>query len=476
MVVLARLIPPAEFGHAAIAIVVNGLTVVITFEFCATPLVQARTVTNGQLRSAVVASIGLGAVLAALMYLLGAVAAGAIFDDRTAELLQMISPAFLLGGIAAVPRAILHRRLDFLGLSMVEITSLLAGLVASVSMAVAGLDAEALVLGGLTTSVVSTIQLSLRAPLPRPAWRRAELGDLASFGLASGMSAVAGRAFRNVDFAIIGASMSATALGFYWRAFQLGVEHQGKISGVMLRIALPVYSRTANIEDMRALRRRITRLHATVILPLQAGLIALAPVLIPWLFGSRWEPAVLPTQILAGAGMFTALLTGAGPLVLAVGRPRALLAYNVASAVVYAAAIFIAAPYGLTAVCIVVVVVYAAQFACAQVFLLQRLVGIPVRELRYDAGPGTVSSAVLVAVMLGSVEAAKGLGLPDPAILVVAGSLGSAAYLLTLRRLFADAWSDVEVIGRMVLRRRDSTARAASDETPPAVPAPASVG
>jgi teichuronic acid exporter len=282
--------------------------------------------------------------------------------------------------------------------------------------------------------------------------------------------------FRNVDFAIIGARMNATALGFYWRAFQLGVEHQGKITGVMMRIALPIYSRTASIEDMRALRRRITRLHATVILPLQAGLIALAPVLIPWLFGSRWEPAVLPTQILAGAGMLTAILSGLGPVVIAIGRPRALLAYDVLSAVVYAAAIFIAAPYGLTAVCIVVVVVYAAQFACAQVFLLQRLVGIPVRELRYDAGPGTVSSAVLVAVMLGSVEAASGLGLPDPAILVVAGSLGAVAYLLTLRRLFTDAWSDVEVIGRMVLRRRDSTARAASDETPPAVPAPASVG
>jgi PST family polysaccharide transporter len=476
MVVLARLIPPAEFGHAAIAIVVNGLTVVITFEFCATPLVQARAVTSGQLRSAVVASIGLGAVLAALTYLFGSAAAASIFDDRTAELVLVVAPAFLLGGIAAVPRAILHRRLDFPGLSTIEISSLLVGLIASVSMAIAGLDAEALVLGGLITSIVSTIQLSLRAPLPRPAWRRGELRDLASFGLASGLAAVASRVFRNVDFAIIGARMNATALGFYWRAFQLGVEHQGKITGVMMRIALPIYSRTASIEDMRALRRRITRLHATVILPLQAGLIALAPVLIPWLFGSRWEPAVLPTQILAGAGMLTAILSGLGPVVIAIGRPRALLAYDVLSAVVYAAAVYVAAPHGLTAVCITVVVVYAAQFACAQVLLLQRLVGIPVRELRYDAGPGTVSSAVLVAVMLGSVEAASGLGLPDPAILVVAGSLGAVAYLLTLRRLFTDAWSDVEVIGRMVLRRRDSTARAASDETPPAVPAPASVG
>ena len=53
---------------------------------------------------------------------------------------------------------------------------------------------------------------------------------------------------------------------------------------------------------MFALRRRMVRLLTMTIFPLLVGLVVLAPVVVPWLFGPDWVPAVLPTQLLAGAG------------------------------------------------------------------------------------------------------------------------------------------------------------------------------
>ncbi len=463
MVLLARLVPPVEFGYAVIAIVANTFAVTVVYDFVGVPLVQAESIERSQLATATLASLALGTLLCAATFLFGATVAVSLFDERTATLVALVAPAFVLGSVAAVPRAMLHRRLDFAGVSKIEVASLVAGHLTAVTLALAGVDAEALVVGVLVTTAVATLLVALRAPLPLPRWQRGGLRKLASFGMASGLSAVTAVGFRNVDFAIIGARLNAVQLGYYWRAFQLGVEHQGKISTIMMRVALPLYSRAANIEDMRRLRRRITRAHATVILPLQAGLIGLAPVLIPWVLGAPWEPAVVPTQILAVAGMLTAVLTGVSPLVLAVGRPRALLAYNVASAVLYAAAIFLVAPYGLTAVCGAVVAVYAVQFACAQVLLLERLVGIPVRELAHDAGPAAVSSATLLVTTLAVVQVTEAASLPAPMVLALGGALGACAYLLTLRAGFTEAWADLALLGRLVMRKD----RARAQETEP---------
>ena len=69
-----------------------------------------------------------------------------------------------------------------------------------------------------------------------------------------------------------------------------------------MRLAFPVYSRTATSTELRRLHERATRVHAAVVVPLLAVLIVIAPVLVPWLFGDRWRPAVLPGPDPRGRG------------------------------------------------------------------------------------------------------------------------------------------------------------------------------
>ena len=61
---------------------------------------------------------------------------------------------------------------------------------------------------------------------------------------------------------------------------------------------------------MRRVRGRILRTHALVIFPLLAIYILVAPEFVPLAFGARWAPSVLPSQILAVAGMVFALAGG----------------------------------------------------------------------------------------------------------------------------------------------------------------------
>jgi O-antigen/teichoic acid export membrane protein len=456
-IVLARLISPAEFGRAAIALIVSALATSLASESFGTPLVQRPALPQEHVRTAVLLSIGVGFLLSVATLLLAPVVSDPLFGPDTANLVQLMAPMFLLSGLAVVPQALFQRDLNFQRIGSIEIAARLVAAPASVGLAIAGLDGEAIVLGALVSSAVSTVLLLTFGTRTAPGFDRAALRDITAFGIPAALSGMVRQANRNIDYAILGARLGAAQVGFYWRAFQFGVDYQSKISSIMLRIAFPVYSRSQNLDDMRALRARIVRFHATLIFPLLGTSIALAPVAIPWLLGERWEPAVLPTQILSVAGMTAAVMTGIGPLLLALGRPKVLLGWNIVSLVPYVLMIYFLAPMGITTVCIGVVGLRVATLLLYQWFLLQRLVGIPFRRLWDDVGPATVATLALLAVAFPLRAALDSAGAPVLVTLSVAAAAGGGVYLLSLRAFFGAAWGDVTMLADRLLPRRPRT-------------------
>jgi lipopolysaccharide exporter len=453
-VILARLISPAEFGRAAVALIVVAVATVLIGQAFGAPLVQMRSLGRADLESATLLSLVTGFVLAAATLTFAWVVGTSLFGERISGLIQLSALAFVLVSLGTASNAVLQRNLNFRRLGMIEVASLTCGTITSVVLAfAAGLDAEALVAGALTSTATASLLSLASVPLPFPRWHIGAAREIASFGVPTALAALAYTAFRQVDYAILAVRLSATEVGLYWRAYQLGVEYQSKLTGIMLRIAFPVFSRTATLEDMRVVRARIVRLHATVLLPMLATFIALAPVLVPWLFGSAWKASVLPSQLLAVVGMGTAVVTGIGPLLLAAGKQRALLVYNLATLIVYAGTVFVAAPYGLTVVCLAVLAVQGINFLATHYILLERMLGIPMRRLWTDVAPGGAASLAAFLVAYSLTRALSGADLEATLILVLAGALAALAWLATVRILFPAAWGDVLLVRRAVLRR-----------------------
>lgn len=453
-VVLARLIPPPEFGRAAVALIVVAVATVSMAQGIGAAIVQMRSADRLDLQSATLVALGSGAVLAGITIAFGSWAAPGLLGDRIGRLIQLSSLAFVFASFGAVSQAVLQRGLNFRRIGMIEVASLLCGTITSVALAAAaGLDAEALVAGGLATSATISVLSLASVPLARPRWDRDRVHRITSFGVPSGFAALAYTVFRQVDYAIIAVRLSATEVGLYWRAYQLGVEYQSKITGIMLRITFPVFSRTATMEDMRAVRTRIVRLHATTLLPLLATFIAVAPVLIPWLFGPAWEPSVGPSQLLAVVGMGTAIVTGIGPLMLAAGKQRELLVYNVVTLIIYAAAIYIVAPYGLIAICLAVLGVQGLNFVATHYLLLHRMMGIAVSGLWREIAPGVVSSLALLAVTYPLSDGLGKSGLGSALTLLIASTVACVISVAVIRRLFPAAWADALLVARSVRSR-----------------------
>lgn len=455
-ITLAHLVPPSEFGRLAVTIIVSELAVSLAYEAVGSPLIQRRQVTRAHRESA--ALIGLVAGLALMLLTLFALplVATPVFGEGTSSLFQLFSPAFLLAGLRVVPQAAVQRRLDFRRISIIEIAAGVLAAVTSVTLAIWGLNAEAYILGNLAGGLLATLLFMAAAPISLPRWHRKEIRELLQFGVPAGLSSAAWVGFRNVDYAILGAVMRPALVGFYYRAYTIGVEYEQKISGIVMRMVFPVYSRAQDTAHMRDIRARIVRLNATLIFPLMALFIAVAPLLVPFAFGERWEPAVLPAQILAVAGLLAMLNGGTGPLVMAAGRPRVLVVLHGVELVVYAATIYVAAKAGLTEVCVGVTCFQLLVLICSYRFVLTPLVGVTLRQLWSDVAPATVASAALLVATMPVTSLLSGV-LPGPLPVIPAALVGGAVYLAIVRQLFPSAWADIELLAKRLLRRPERT-------------------
>jgi O-antigen/teichoic acid export membrane protein len=453
-VALARLITPADFGNAAVALIFLPLAVILTYEGFGSALVQRRLITTGHYEAATLTSIASGFALSLLVFLLAPVVAAPIFGEEIARLVQLASPAFGLAGLGAVSRAHLLRRLDFRTTSVIETSSLVLGSAVAVGLAAAGMGADSLVLGGVATIAIASLLLLIVAPPSRPRWRSQELAEISRFGAPAAAAGALYVAISNVDYAVLAARLGAAQVGIYWRAFQLGVLYQDKLSGIMMRLAFPLYSRTRDLDEMKRLHERATRVHGAVVVPLLAILIVTAPELVPLVFGEAWRAAVEPTQILALAGMVAAILTGYPQVMLAAGRPRPLMIFNCCVLLAYGLAVYLTAGLGLVAVALAVVGVHVAILAAVYLVLFRGVLGMPIRRLVTDLAPAVVGSALVLATGFPLAELLRRADLAAPLLVLAVGGVGLLVQGAALRALFPRVWADVSGLLRRLLPDR----------------------
>lgn len=453
LLALARLVPPAEMGRAAIALVLPIAAGILAFEGFGAALVQRESISDEHLRTSTALSLASGLALTAAVALLTLSFGPGIFGRRTAELIVLMSPIFTIASIGTNSRVKLQRGLEFGTLSRAETSGFAAGSAAAVLLACCGVDGEAPVIGALLAFVVETSLIVRVAPPSSPGFSSAAARDIAAYGALASFGGLTYALRRNIDYVMLGATSPAQQVGLYYRAFQLGGEYQGKVSGVLLRVLFPVLSRASTLSERRDLRSRIVTLNSALILPLLAGLVVGAPTLVPLMFGDAWTGSIGPARALAVAGMALTLLSGADLFVMAMGRPGTALQFNVFFLAAIVVVVVTLAPHGILTVAIGVAATHVAMLLLGQWWLLKRVGGIPFRQLFVDAGPAAVCSGVLLAGTLPLYSAVRDR-LPSVATLVVVGAVGAGLYIASMWLLFRPSFHFVLASLRKVARGR----------------------
>jgi O-antigen/teichoic acid export membrane protein len=454
MVALARIVPPEAFGIFAVVTIVQELAQMMPMEGIGGALVQRRSIERDHLRGGLTLSVGLGLLGAAFTVLVAVLVVEPLMGRQTEMLTIATTPYFLLGAVYAIPMAVLRRRLDFRRLSLIDLALNATRALASLALALVGLNASALVFGSMLGMAAALCMALAFAPVPLPAWRPRAMRELLPYGGPAALATISWTGFRNGDYAIIGSVLGPAQAGFYWRSYQLAVEYQGKVANAVSQVAFPVLARTEGIDELLVLRQRMVRLLTVLVFPLLALLIVLAPTVIPWLFGPEWEPSVVPTQILVAGGAATLAINTCGSALMAAGRARALLGYGVAHFVVYAGAVLVVAHQGIEAVAIAGSVVHSVFLLVAYFVLLRGRGQSTLGVLWRDLAPALVGCTALALAAVPAARGLEALGTPVLPLMAGVGLAGGAAYLLALRLLFPASAADLmAAIARLLPKR-----------------------
>ena len=184
LVILARLLTPADFGVMSAATIVLAFSAMFYQMGVGPALVQRSEVTADHIRAA-----SSGAIIMSLMFG-GAVALGApviasAFDiEGLIPVLRVIAIEFPIKGIAVVPLSLMQRELRFRDLAIIDIVSYAIGYgIVGVTMAVFGAGVWALVGAHLTGTVVSAVLALIKSRYGlRPGFNVTAFRELMVFG------------------------------------------------------------------------------------------------------------------------------------------------------------------------------------------------------------------------------------------------------------------------------------------------------
>ena len=345
-----RLLDPSDYGLFAMTQVVLVLLNLLNGYGLAGGLIQKPEVDDRTIRQLFGMLLLLNFGLGALQFALAPLAAAYYRQPIVADLLQVQALLYIFTPFIAFPYALLSRAMDFRRQAQVNLVSAVAGALAAVAGAYAGLGVWTLVFAPIVLFGTRAIGMTWAAgALIWPSFDFRGAGEIARFG---GLIA-AGQFFwflqSQSDVFIAGRSFDPHWLGIYTTSLFLAQILVSKFIPALNEVAFSAYARMQDDAAGSATAfARSVRLIMVVAMPFYLGLAATAEPLVRVALGEKWVEAAPIVQILALAMPCMTLQVLFSPATDARGRPG-LGAQNAAiGALLLPAAFLIGVGWGVT--------------------------------------------------------------------------------------------------------------------------------
>lgn len=352
IMVLARLLPAADFGLVSLASVFVMLMALVTDLGLTPALIRIAQPSRSQTDTAFWCSFIVSSALCGAVVIAAPALALWLHQPELRAIISVLAIQIPVASLRLVPVATLTREMRFRPLAMREIAAVTAGTVGAIPLALAGYGAWALVfqsLGGVAIDVA----ILWRSVAWRPSLRFdvAEARSLLKFGLSALVTQLlrTGRD-RAVDLTI-GAAAGTAALGTWVVGSRIANTVLLLFTAVLGAVSLPVFS---TIKDDRARLARAFR-HAMgssagLALPAMVGLAAVSATLIPLSFGAQWRSSVPIAEVVALTAAAAALSWVDSTLWWALGRPSVEFKLTLVVSLAQVGLAVLFAPHGVLAV------------------------------------------------------------------------------------------------------------------------------
>ena len=316
--IVARLVPPADFGVWALAWLALGLVSLLREFGMVSSIVQARDLTLQQRDKYFWVSLALSLAATGLLATVAPLLANVYGEPLLRPVVWVIAIAPVLNGLAVVHLALLRRSLDYNKLAFIEGGAIVCGLVTGLTTAYLWRDVWALVAADLVKWLwaTATAWLLCRWLPGRPSRAGAKIN--LAFGFQVALYNVLTYAGNNIGLAA-GYRFSSADLGFFNRGRTLCQVAQYAFLTPITEVGFSLLCRLRSDAAYRDAYVGLARRVGLLFIPLAAVLPIVSDDLVLALLGPTWTPAApilawFAPVILgqAFAALFAQLMTSQG--------------------------------------------------------------------------------------------------------------------------------------------------------------------
>jgi O-antigen/teichoic acid export membrane protein len=348
--ILARLIPPANHGLVALALPAVLIATDLSDFGLAHAITQMREVTHALASSLFWVNVILGALLTTVVFLLGVPAAVFYGTSDVTWVFWALSPYVFLTVLTTQYVAMLRRRMQIILIERIFFAATLAStatvlILAWCGFGISALIAQLLVQQGLTF-ILLVIVTKWRPSGPH-VLRTTPLREALSFGGYLAAERLLNNLTRNLQISLAGRIYGQTAAGLYYRAEGIALMPERRIVTPLAAAFLPALSRLQDdAEGTRRMVRRQSSRTNILLVPIGAVLVCCPDFVVSFLLGPAWveaEPIMALLGVMTSTAFINNMLVWS---IVASGNAKLLFRSRVLIAVLSAAAILAASPFG----------------------------------------------------------------------------------------------------------------------------------
>ncbi|MFJ4039433.1 oligosaccharide flippase family protein [Microbacterium sp. NPDC090007] len=305
IILLARLIDPADFGLVSLGLALAGFAAVLGDFGLSLAALRAPSLSPAQRDLLFWINTGVGVAAAAAVTVAAGPASAAFGDPRLASVLLLLAPAFALRSASVQYRVELNRSGRLGTLAAVEFCGDALGLVAAAVLAVNGYGVVGLsAQGTIAAAITLAAAVCCAGWMPRLPRRGVAVRSLLAFGGNTFVVHLLNYASANVGTVAVGAISGSGLLGLFSRANQLVNLPLEQLASPLTRIVIPALARANGADEVQDRLRRFQVLLCFPVLGYLSLLASTAAPAIHLILGAGWEPAAVFVPVLAVGAVF----------------------------------------------------------------------------------------------------------------------------------------------------------------------------
>lgn len=337
MVVLARILSPADFGLFALAFVmIDGFSIFKSLGFDSA-LVRRKDDIERACNTAFFLIPVMGMILFFILFFFAPVGAQFLNNPQVAPIIRVLGLVFVISTFGKVPQTVLYRDMKFKYKSIAELSAAVAYCAMALVLALNKFGVWSLVIAYiLKTAVQIGMEWYFSGWKPKFEFDKTIAWDMFYFGKYVLASGIIWFLYSNLDNIVIGKVLGVTMLGYYAIAMNLSTFLSQYLLDRVGFIMYPAYSRIQeDPEDVKRVMLKVLKYISIILFPFSFGLFIFAPDILRLVFGEKWLAATNILRILAFVGMLRGMSSVIWPIFAARGQAKADFQVNLAQVAIF---------------------------------------------------------------------------------------------------------------------------------------------